>query len=54
MATVRELIEHLSQFPEDAEVKISTYGCGTTVIYEYDLQRIQMLFGDLVIEAEDN
>lgn len=57
MATVRDLIEYLYQFPEDSEVMISTYSCGQTYTYPYDLSRIQMhdrIGNDVIIEAEDN
>lgn len=50
----KELIEHLQQFPEDAPVELSTYGCGTTSQYPYDKNRISLKKGKIVIEAEDN
>ena len=52
--TVRDLIEYLKKFPATARVELSTYGCGTTSQYSYDLRRIQLKDGVVVIEAEDN
>jgi hypothetical protein len=52
--TVEELIRHLQKFPPDAPVELSTYGCGTTSQYNYDVNRVQLKDGVVVIEAEDN
>ena len=52
--TIYQLKQLLEEFPNDAEVVVSMYSCGSTFQEDLDYWRVEFLDGKLVINAEDN